>query len=194
MSPPAILDRRALEEGSGRRPPARTCSRCAPRRSPSSCSAARDRRRPARIAQGWGRPRARRRLRSSGRWRSPHPPRRRTRGARMRPPTAPSPRFLHARYGEPSMQTFTVAAVAGWRDDLTVRGLSASTVAQRVSAVRRLAAALGADPLVAQVRCTHVQQERPTALPRRNGGAPGIGACTACGLLRPPPWSVWAYP
>jgi site-specific recombinase XerD len=33
-----------------------------------------------------------------------------------------------------------------------------------VSAVRRLAAAIGADPLVAQVRCTQVQQEHPSAL------------------------------
>ena len=30
--------------------------------------------------------------------------------------------------------------------------------------MRRLAAALGADPLVQQVRCTHVQQEEPRAL------------------------------
>ena len=33
--------------------------------------------------------------------------------------------------------------------------------------MRRLAAAVGADPLVAQVRCTHVQHERPTALSDR---------------------------
>ena len=69
--------------------------------------------------------------------------------------------FLHARHGEASVQTFTVAAVAGWRDELTAQGLSASTVAQRVSAVRRLAAAIGADPLVAQVRCTQVQHGAP---------------------------------
>ena len=75
--------------------------------------------------------------------------------------------FLHDRYGEASMRTFTVAAVAGWRDELTTQGMSASTVAQRISAVRRLAAAVGADPLVAQVRCTHVQHERPTALSDR---------------------------
>ena len=75
--------------------------------------------------------------------------------------------FLHARYGQASLQTFTVTSVAAWRDELTAQGLAASTVAQRVSAVRRLAAAVGADPLVAQVRCTHVQQERPTALSDR---------------------------
>jgi len=61
------------------------------------------------------------------------------------------------------METFAVAAVAGWRDELTAQGLAPSAVAQRVSAVRQLAAAIGADSLVAQVRCTHVQQERPTA-------------------------------
>ena len=75
--------------------------------------------------------------------------------------------FLSKRYGQASLQTFTVTAVAAWRDELTAHGLAASTVAQRVSAVRRLAAAVGADPLVAQVRCTHVQQERPTALSDR---------------------------
>jgi len=75
--------------------------------------------------------------------------------------------FLSARYGEASMRTFTVAAVTVWRDELAAQGLAASTVAQRVSAVRRLAAALGADPLVAQVRCTQIQNERPTALSDR---------------------------
>ena len=75
--------------------------------------------------------------------------------------------FLHAQHGEASIETFTVTAVAGWRDELAAQGLSASTVAQRVSAVRRLAAAIGADPLVAQVRCTHVQHERPAALSDR---------------------------
>ena len=72
--------------------------------------------------------------------------------------------FLHARCGDASIATFTVAAVAAWRDELTAQGHAPSTVAQRVSAVRRLAAAIGADPLVAQVRCTHVQHERPAAL------------------------------
>jgi integrase/recombinase XerD len=72
--------------------------------------------------------------------------------------------FLHARYGEASIETFTVGAVAAWRDQLQAQGLAPSSVAQRVSAVRRLAAAIGADPLVARVRCTQVQQERPSAL------------------------------
>jgi integrase/recombinase XerD len=72
--------------------------------------------------------------------------------------------FLRAHYGEASVETFTLAAVAAWRDQLQAQGLAPSSVAQRVSAVRRLAAAIGADPLVAQVRCTQVQQERPSAL------------------------------
>jgi integrase/recombinase XerD len=72
--------------------------------------------------------------------------------------------FLRTHYGEASIQTFTVATVAAWRDQLHAQGLTASSVAQRVSAVRRLAAAIGADPLVARVRCTQVQQPRPRAL------------------------------
>ena len=75
--------------------------------------------------------------------------------------------FLRTRYGTASVQTFTLAAVAGWRDELTAQGLAPTSVAQRVSAVRRLAAAIGADPLVAQVRCTHVQPQRPSALSDR---------------------------
>ena len=72
--------------------------------------------------------------------------------------------FLRAHYGEASVQTFTVAAVAAWRDQLQALGLAPSSVAQRVSAVRRLAVAVGADPLVARVRCTQVQHQRPSAL------------------------------
>jgi len=75
--------------------------------------------------------------------------------------------FLRARYGAASLQTFTLTAVAGWRDELTQQGLAPSSVAQRISAVRRLAAQIGADPLIAQVRCTHVQHERPSALSDR---------------------------
>ena len=72
--------------------------------------------------------------------------------------------FLRARYGEASKDTVTIASVAAWRDDLAARGLAPSSITQRVSAVRRLAATLGADPLVQQVRCTHVQQDEPRAL------------------------------
>jgi integrase/recombinase XerD len=72
--------------------------------------------------------------------------------------------FLRARYGEASVETFTVAAVTAWRDHLQAEGLAPSSVAQRVSAVRRLAATIGADALVQGVRCTQVQHERPSAL------------------------------
>jgi site-specific recombinase XerD len=53
--------------------------------------------------------------------------------------------FLRARYGQASRDTITVAAVAAWRDELAAQGLAPSSIAQRVSAVRRLAATLGAD-------------------------------------------------
>jgi integrase/recombinase XerD len=72
--------------------------------------------------------------------------------------------FLRAHYGEASKDTITITSVAAWRDELTARGLAPSSVTQRVSAVRRLAATLGADPLVQQVRCTHVQRDEPRAL------------------------------
>jgi site-specific recombinase XerD len=72
--------------------------------------------------------------------------------------------FLRARYGEASKNTVTITSVAAWRDELAARGLAPSSVTQRVSAVRRLAATLGADPLVQQVRCSHVQHDEPRAL------------------------------
>jgi site-specific recombinase XerD len=72
--------------------------------------------------------------------------------------------FLRARYSEASKDTITIASVAAWRDELAAPGLAPSSVTQRVSAVRRLAATLGADPLVQQVRCTHVQRDEPRAL------------------------------
>jgi site-specific recombinase XerD len=72
--------------------------------------------------------------------------------------------FLRARYGEASPETVTISAVAAWRDQLAAQGLAPSTIALRVSAVRGLAVAIGGDPLVHQVRCTQVQQQRPKAL------------------------------
>jgi integrase/recombinase XerD len=72
--------------------------------------------------------------------------------------------FLRARYGEASSEHMTVATVAAWRDELAAQGLAPSSVAQRVSAVRRLAATLGADPLVQRVRCTQVHHDEPRAL------------------------------
>ncbi|MDX6720252.1 MAG: integrase/recombinase XerD [Solirubrobacteraceae bacterium] len=64
----------------------------------------------------------------------------------------------------PDVHSATVAAVAAWRDELAAQGLAPGSIAQRVSAVRRLAATLGADALVQQVRCTHVQHDKPRAL------------------------------
>ena len=69
--------------------------------------------------------------------------------------------FLRDCYGEASTQTFTLAAVAASRDEL----------AQRVSAVRRLAAAIGADALVQQVRCTQIQHSGPGRC--RTSSSPG---------------------
>jgi len=61
----------------------------------------------------------------------------------------------------------TVETVAAWRDELTAQGLAASTV--RATGLGRAAPAdaVGAAPLVAQVRCTQVQHDRPTALSDR---------------------------
>jgi site-specific recombinase XerC len=72
--------------------------------------------------------------------------------------------FFAPGYGEASVQTFTVGAVAAWCDHLQAHGLAPSSVAQRVSAVRGLAAAVGADPLVAQARCSEVQPHCRSAL------------------------------
>jgi integrase/recombinase XerD len=72
--------------------------------------------------------------------------------------------FLRVHYGEASSEKVTIASVAAWRDELAARGLAPSSITQRVSAVRRLAASLGADPLVQQVRCTQVQRDEPRAL------------------------------
>jgi site-specific recombinase XerD len=71
--------------------------------------------------------------------------------------------FLRANYGEASTRTFTVAAVAAWRDHLG-QSLAPATVVQRVCAVRGLAAALGCDVLVQGVRCPAAERERPRAL------------------------------
>ena len=72
--------------------------------------------------------------------------------------------FLRATYGEASTATFTLAAVAAWRDHLVARGLAPASVAQRVCAVRGLAVALGSDLLVQRVRCPSPGRERPPAL------------------------------
>ena len=72
--------------------------------------------------------------------------------------------FLRVTYGAASIDTFTVAAVAGWRDHLAREGLAPASVAQRVCAVRGLAAALGAEAMVQRVRCKAAQRDRPRAL------------------------------
>jgi len=86
--------------------------------------------------------------------------------------------FLRDRYGVASRETFTLAAVAAWRDELAAQGLAPSSVAQRVSAPtpggrdrRRRpgpAGALHADPARATTRPL-----RPGALPAaRTPGPP----------------------
>jgi hypothetical protein len=47
--------------------------------------------------------------------------------------------FLRARYGEASIETFTLAAVAAWRDHLHAQGLGAWVSSRRADdAVRRV--------------------------------------------------------
>ncbi len=58
--------------------------------------------------------------------------RRRTRAAPMPRPIAHSRRFCVPATERSSLQTFTLAAVAGWRDELTAQGLAPSSVARRV--------------------------------------------------------------
>ena len=77
--------------------------------------------------------------------------------------------FLRNSYGTASRETFTLAAVAAWRDELAAQGLAPSSVAQRVSAVRRLASAIGA-------RRTHPAGRRPS---RRSATLRGCPATTA---------------
>jgi hypothetical protein len=57
-----------------------------------------------------------------------------------------------------------LGAVLAIRSRRNKRGPSSRWTYLRVSAVRRPAAAIGADPLVQGVRCTHIQQQRPSAL------------------------------
>jgi hypothetical protein len=82
---------------------------------------------------------------------------RRTPGGPTRPPTARSRGSC-----APAMarRPFRRSRGGGCRlaRQLIPQGLAASSVAQRVCAVRRLAAAVGADPLIAGVRCTQIQR------------------------------------
>ena len=174
LTPPAIVDRQALEDehtrilanAVGDHLPYELALRAAGGRRAAAALRVTDVA-AARSRGGWGRARARRRVHRACVGESRRPPRRRTRAGRTRPPTAPSPRSCARATARRRCRRSRSPAVAAWRDELTAQGLSASTVAQRVSAVRRLAAAIGADPLVAQVRCTQVQPERPSALSDR---------------------------
>jgi integrase len=77
----------------------------------------------------------------------------------------PTPTRLGARSGpRASVQTLTVAAVAAWA---TTSRPEVSHRARTARLRRRHAACIGADPLVAHVRCSQVQHERPKALSDR---------------------------
>jgi hypothetical protein len=65
---------------------------------------------------------------------------------------------------DPSAHLSQVAAVAGRHDGLAAKAVAPNRVVQRVSTLRRLAASVDADQFIAQVRWTHVQQERPSSL------------------------------
>lgn len=55
-------------------------------------------------------------------------------------------------------------SVRAWRDSLEARGSSPATIAKHLSALRTLADALGADPLIAKVRSQTVARGQPRAL------------------------------
>ena len=60
--------------------------------------------------------------------------------------------FLHARYGEASVQTFTVSAVSAWRDVLTAQGLAARTLSELACPARQISAGVEARSCEASVR------------------------------------------
>ena len=64
-----------------------------------------------------------------------------------------------------SLQSARRGRQSRWYNEITAQGLAPTSVAQRVPAVRRLAAAMGADPLVPQVPCTHVHRSAPARFP-----------------------------
>jgi integrase/recombinase XerD len=74
-------------------------------------------------------------------------------------------RFLAQRHGRPGRrQDLTAVAVRAWRDQLEDDQVAASTIAVRLSAVRKLAAALDADPAIHQVHAARVAAGEPRAL------------------------------
>jgi site-specific recombinase XerD len=74
-------------------------------------------------------------------------------------------RFLAQRQGRPARrQDLTAVAVRAWRDQLEDDEVAATTIAARLSAVRKLAAALDADPAIHQVHAARVAPGEPRAL------------------------------
>jgi site-specific recombinase XerC len=74
-------------------------------------------------------------------------------------------RFLAQRHGPPARrQDLTAVAVRAWRDQLEDDEVAATTIAARLSAVRKLAAALAADSAIHQVHAARVAPGEPRAL------------------------------
>ena len=73
--------------------------------------------------------------------------------------------FLAQRHGRPARrQDLTALTVCAWRDQLEDDQVAATTIAARLSAVRKLAAALDADPAIHQVHAARVAPGEPRAL------------------------------
>lgn len=74
--------------------------------------------------------------------------------------------FLLARHpGRPArLEDFTAAAVVAFRDALERDGQASSTIAVRLSALRKAAAELGADPAIAAIKARGVQPDDSPAL------------------------------
>src|SRR5215218_4021660 len=75
-------------------------------------------------------------------------------------------RYLHGRVGrEPRAEDFTRDALRDYRDELERDGRAGATIA-KVSALRRLAAALQLDPRIQRVKAGAATQKRPRPLAR----------------------------
>ena len=72
--------------------------------------------------------------------------------------------FLAMRHGGQLPERFEAREVAAWRDRLVDSGAAPATVAQRLTAVRRLADHAGLDDAIQRVRATSVQQLPSPAL------------------------------
>lgn len=59
---------------------------------------------------------------------------------------------------------FDVAVVQAWRDELEARGAAPATVAKHLSALRYLAAAIGSDPAIRDVKAQRVATGQPRSL------------------------------